>query len=316
MIAKRMPKSARGVLLVVLAGAGGVLGFQTPGAQAAQMVSGSDRSTVSSAETSAVEVTTKREGKATRFYVANRELCEVTMTFETALVNLQSDKAFPYTTTLPPGQTTEVFTLSPVRPEDKWHYAYTNYYKLGSACAEHDDTYAYQLPYTPGSEFKVTQGYNGSFSHKGANQYAIDWKMPEGTLVRAARGGVVVKVKDDSDTGGPNAAFDHCNNFVLIRHEDGTLGQYCHLQKKGGLVSAGQQVAAGDVIARSGGTGFSSGSHLHFCVYKNKDGRHRQSLPVKFRTATQNSVTLVEGRSYRAAEILQSASGKSKAKGG
>ena len=71
----------------------------------------------------------------------------------------------------------------------------------------------YQLPYAPGNRFKVTQGYNGSFSHKGSNQYAIDWQMPEGTPVYAARGGVVVRTKDDSNTGGGSMKLSFNKGF-------------------------------------------------------------------------------------------------------
>jgi murein DD-endopeptidase MepM/ murein hydrolase activator NlpD len=149
----------------------------------------------------------------------------------------------------------------------------------------------------------VSQGYNSGFSHHGANQCAIDWKMPEGTQVRAARGGLVVKVKDDSNAGGATIQFDRYNNFVLIHHEDGTLGYYCHLKKDGVKVVPGQIVRAGDVIALSGNTGFSSGAHLHFCVFKTKDGRERISVPVKFEDADGSAVTLVEGRQYRAPEL-------------
>jgi murein DD-endopeptidase MepM/ murein hydrolase activator NlpD len=131
--------------------------------------------------------------------------------------------------------------------------------------------------------------------------------MPEGSLVYAARGGVVVRVKDDSDKGGASMDFDRFNNYVLIRHDDGTLGHYCHLQKGGCLVRVGQTVATGDVLAHSGNTGFSSGPHLHFCVFKTKDGRERISLPVKFRTANEPAITLATGHAYRASEI-QSAS--------
>jgi murein DD-endopeptidase MepM/ murein hydrolase activator NlpD len=191
-----------------------------------------------------------------------------------------------------------------------WSYDYTNYYKLGSALAQPDESFVYQLPYTGGNKFKVTQGYNGKFSHQGSNKYAIDWKMPEGTLVRAARGGLVVKVKDDSDTGGPSMAYDHFNNYVLIRHPDGTLGHYCHLKKGGMLVKVGQTVATGQPLAHSGNTGFSSGPHLHFCVFKTRSGHERLSIPVKFETASAKAITLVEGDSYRAMEV-QSANASS-----
>ena len=256
-----------------------------------------------SPEATAVKVLAERAGNLTRFRVENNEFSEVTMTFDMKLCNLKGEHPFPYTATFPARQTTEAFTLSPVVPGDKWEYSYTNYYKLGSSCARHDDSYVYQLPYTPGVKFKVTQAYNGKFSHTGANQYATDWQMPEGTPVCAARGGIVVRVKDDSDRGGSSMDFDRYNNYVLIRHEDGTLAHYCHLKKGGCLVKVGETVVAGQVIAHSGNTGFSSGPHLHLCIFKTKNGQERVSIPVRFRTSEERSVTLLSGRTYRAPEI-------------
>lgn len=239
----------------------------------------------------------------THVFVQNPELCEVTMTFCVRTVNLEGSVSFPHTATFPPGQETEAFTLAPRDGEGAWEFSYTNYYKLGSQSATHDDDYVYALPYAPGTSHKVTQGYNGRFSHKGSNQFATDWKMPEGTPVCAARSGLVVKVKDDSDLGGSSLKYDKFNNYVLIRHDDGTLGHYCHLKKNGAKVVAGQTVKRGEVIALSGNTGFSSGAHLHFCVFKTKDGRERVSIPVKYRNADGEPVTLISGRAYRAPEV-------------
>jgi len=190
----------------------------------------------------AVRVTTKREGSVTHFYVENDELCEITMSFELGLRNLTPNRGAALTATFPAQATTEAFSLEPRDEDAPWEYSYTNYFKLGSNVAVHDDNHVYQLPYAAGAKYKVTQAYGGTFSHKGSNKYAIDWQMPEGTPVLAARGGVVVKVKDDSKTGGPNIKYDPYNNYVLIRHDDGTLGHYCHLQKGGVCVSPGQIV--------------------------------------------------------------------------
>ena len=251
----------------------------------------------------AVKVTTNREGTTTHFYVENDELCEITMSFDMNLLNLKSETKFPYSATFPAGKTTEAFILTPTATETNWEFSYTNYYKLGSSSAHHDDNAVYLLPYAPGSRYKVTQGYHGSFSHKGSNEYAIDWQMPEGTPVYAAREGLVVKVKDDSNTGGSSMKYDPFNNYVLIRHSDGTLGHYCHLKKGGVTVKPGQTVKAGQLIAHSGNTGFSSGPHLHFSVFKTRDGRERISLPVKFQTSDGKTATLVEGHRYTAPEI-------------
>ena len=275
--------------------------------QALSVASTSGCTSPKSPEAKAVKVTTQRVDGVTHFIVENNEFCEVTMTFEMDLKNLKGENPFPYTATFPARQSTEAFTLSPIDCSTKWEYSYTNYYKLGSKCAQHDDSYVYQLPYAPGVKYKVTQGYNGKFSHTGANQYATDWQMPEGTLVLAARGGVVVRVKDDSDRGGSSMDYDRYNNYVLIRHDDGTLGHYCHLRKGGCLVKVGQNVAPGDPIAHSGNTGFSSGPHLHFCVFKTKDGRERISIPVRFKTSDENAVTLLGGHTYRAPEVQTTA---------
>src|SRR5438105_5059321 len=168
---------------------------------------GSTPSGAASANT-AVSVTTTREGEVTHVFVENKECCEVTMTFEMSMVNLKGNVHFPYTSVFPPGPRTEAFTLTPIKSAAAWDYTYTNYFKLGSNCARHDDSAVYELPYGAGDRFKVTQGYNGKYSHKGSNQYAIDWQMPEGTLVHAARAGIVVRIKDDSDTGGGSMEFD------------------------------------------------------------------------------------------------------------
>ncbi len=251
----------------------------------------------------AVRVTTKREGSLTHFYVENDELCEITMSFELGLKNLKANAGAPLTATFPPQKITEAFTLEPSHQDEPWEYTYTNYFKLGSSVAIHDDNRVYQLPYAPGTRFKVTQAYGGTFSHQGSNKYAIDWQMPEGTPVLAARGGVVVKVKDDSNTGGANIKYDPYNNYVLIRHDDGTLGHYCHLQRGGVCVRPGQAVQTGDRIARSGNTGFSSGPHLHFAVFKTRDGKERVSLPIKFRTTEEQAATMTEGHRYTAAPV-------------
>src|SRR5262245_16401882 len=101
----------------------------------------------------AVRVTTKRDGAITHFYVENDELCEITMSFELGLRNLKPNAGAPLTATFPPQKTTEAFALEPQNDDAPWEYTYTNYFKLGSSVAVHDDKHVYQLPYAPGSKY-------------------------------------------------------------------------------------------------------------------------------------------------------------------
>jgi len=223
----------------------------------------------------------------------------VTATFDLKLTNLKSSAGSSYTATYPANQLTEAFMLYPVDAGRQWAYSYVNHFTIGSTSAVHDDSVVYFLPYDGGTECKVTQGYNGSYSHSGADQYAIDWKMPCGTPVHAARGGVVVKVKVDSNASGPDRKFENQANYILIRHSDGTLANYAHLSKDGARVKAGQVVEIGDVIGLSGNTGYTSGPHLHFSVFKTWNGKQRLSIPVKFQTASAPATTLAEGKTYK-----------------
>ena len=65
-----------------------------------------------------------------------------------------------------------------------------------------DTSYVYSLPYEKSRSFLIVQGYFGVFSHK--ERAALDFKMKRGTKICAARDGVVVRVKEDSDRGGMN----------------------------------------------------------------------------------------------------------------
>ena len=89
--------------------------------------------------------------------------------------------------------------------------------------------------------------------------------------------------------------------IFLVRHGDATLANYAHLKKDGAVVKVGDTIEAGDLIGYSGNTGFSSGPHLHFSVFKTRNGSQRQTLPVKFRTSDAMSLTLAEGKNYTCA---------------
>ena len=164
-----------------------------------------------------VNIFTRSDGRYLHFYAQNLQLTAITTTFEMNFTNMSSRAHFPLTSTLAAGETVEVFTLEPIDDQQPQHYSCINSAIIGSVDAVHDDTCIYSLPYAPGNSFRVSQGYHGRFSHRGPDEFAIDWKMPEGTEVYAAREGLVVKSKDDSNRGGPRPEFESSANCILIR---------------------------------------------------------------------------------------------------
>lgn len=101
----------------------------------------------------------------------------------------------------------------------------------------------------PVTNWNITSnfGYRWGRLHAGT-----DVGVPQGTTVRASRGGQVV-------TAGWVGGYGNC---VIIDHGDGVSTRYGHLSQV--LVSVGQYVDQGDQVALSGNTGRSTGPHLHF----------------------------------------------------
>jgi murein DD-endopeptidase MepM/ murein hydrolase activator NlpD len=246
-------------------------------------------------------VDARQEG--TRVVLSGRNLAsfEVTATLDATLRNMKSDVALPVTFTLPGGGSRAVATLRASDPGREWRYDYSYHWVYGTTEADHDEDEVYALPYDVGSAFSVIQGFDGSFSHNGDCRYAIDWGMPEGTPVRAARAGLVVGARDNFYAGGADRSLEDFANYVMVKHADGTVGEYDHFRQRGVVVRVGQRVKEGELLGHSGNTGFSSTPHLHLCVYKAVNGRRRESFPIRFRTAGSPSEVLVEGRRYEAA---------------
>lgn len=179
-------------------------------------------------------------------------------------------------------------------------YRYKVVWRPGGRGGRHDDSQAYLLPYPPTARYRVIQGYLGRISHYDGseNEYAVDWSLPLGTPVCAARAGVVVGIRQDIASSDAAREFADGGNYLLVRHSDGTYGEYLHLQKNGVLAGLGQSVRAGERIALSGNTGRTTGPHLHFAVFRNLDGRRRQTIPVLFRTPSGITRELREGEIY------------------
>jgi murein DD-endopeptidase MepM/ murein hydrolase activator NlpD len=153
---------------------------------------------------------------------------------------------------------------------------------LGSPQALHAPGVPYRAPFALGATFMVSQAYPTAVTHQTPDsRYAVDIALPDGTPVYAARGGIVIDVRHDSFLGAIDSALLDRANEVEILHEDGTIAVYAHLHWDSIRVRIGQHVVRGEYIANSGNTGFTSGPHLHFAVWRNANGTDI-AVPVQF----------------------------------
>lgn len=105
---------------------------------------------------------------------------------------------------------------------------------------------------TNGGYISSEMGYRWGKLHKG-----IDIARPSDYTIKAADNGIVTSAGWDGGYG----------NKIVIDHQNGYVTVYAHLDSIS--VSAGQTVPKGTAIGVMGSTGDSTGTHLHFEVYKN-----------------------------------------------
>jgi murein DD-endopeptidase MepM/ murein hydrolase activator NlpD len=122
-------------------------------------------------------------------------------------------------------------------------------------------TYAANYPTRWPIRGQVTSGYgyrtNPMGGSRGEHHDGIDIRTPIGTNVHATGGGTVRQAEWGGSYG----------YIVIIDHGFGIQTLYAHNSRN--LVSAGQRVERGDVIAKSGSTGRSTGPHVHYEVRVN-----------------------------------------------
>ena len=107
------------------------------------------------------------------------------------------------------------------------------------------------LPSVEPTDGLISKKYNPETKH-----FGIDLVNTEGTPIFAVANGQVV-ISDYSDDFG---------YFIILDHQNGYISHYYHNQEN--FFNKGDSVSAGDVIAKLGNTGMSTGPHLHFELWK------------------------------------------------
>lgn len=117
----------------------------------------------------------------------------------------------------------------------------------------------YLWPISSNRVTSTTGSRRAPVSGASTNHAGIDIGAPIGTAVKSSKSGIVVKVSNGYNGGR--------GNYIVVSHGNGCSTLYQHLNKS--LVSVGDKVKQGQVIAESGNTGIGSGAHLHFELMEN-----------------------------------------------
>jgi murein DD-endopeptidase MepM/ murein hydrolase activator NlpD len=188
--------------------------------------------------------------------------------------------------------------LGPLDEYASWRYRIEMQALPGALDPEKLGDSIYRVPLRADTPVRISQGFGGEFSHSTPDSYyAVDFAVPVGTPVVAARGGVVMdsarnfhRNGEDLDRYGPRA------NYVRILHDDGSMAVYAHLDYRAVTVQDGQRVRAGQLIGRSGNTGYSTGPHLHFALQVN---RNMQLVSIPFQMVDSKDAPLLLTRRNR-----------------
>lgn len=229
-------------------------------------------------------------------FADNSEYYPISIQLNPKTSHMDVDPAFPNPAVVPSRTERHQIARLIGRTGQSWKFSYAFASFPGDiSSAHHDDSHIYQLPYAEDQGFLISQGYQGQLSHLGEN--ALDFDMPNGTPVHAARGGMVVDFVEHNDRSCPDESCNQFNNFLHILHDDGSFAAYAHLQKDGVVVNLGEQISAGDLIAYSGNTGWTTGPHLHFVVFVPLIGT-RETIQTQFDQRDGSNGLLSEGNRY------------------
>lgn len=89
--------------------------------------------------------------------------------------------------------------------------------------------------------------------------YGLDIETEKGALIKAAAGGLVLEVSEEKLYG----------KNIKLKHKDGTITVYAHCETV--FAEEGTWVEQGTAIAEVGNTGYSTGTHLHFEIWRNSE---------------------------------------------
>lgn len=211
-----------------------------------------------------IEVISLRVNDGFDLYLDNHTYNDVSIKLQAKVMdNVRSEFNLPYMNSYPARSRSKVLHFSIINQNKKSEFRISYSSMLGSLSPDYDKNYVYALPYQRGKSYVLTQGFKGGITHKGVSAYALDFAMPVGTHVHAMREGIVTGLESKHNEHGFSPEFASKANYIIIKHDDGTMAMYGHLKQNGVRVTLGKRVYKHQLIGYSGNTGYSSGPHLH-----------------------------------------------------
>jgi murein DD-endopeptidase MepM/ murein hydrolase activator NlpD len=177
-----------------------------------------------------ITVTAEKGNGFVTLYAENRTICPLSVTFTFETENMHYTYT-PNSYLVVPANAKRYQLITLYRSTNAaYRYSFKYRWNYGDAGNKSVDTsFVYELPYAIDSAYAVSQGYFGSFSHQ--NTRALDFLMPEGTPVYAARAGRVASVIQHNWQSCKEPECKEFNNIVVVYHNDGTVAEYLHLQQ-------------------------------------------------------------------------------------
>jgi murein DD-endopeptidase MepM/ murein hydrolase activator NlpD len=226
-------------------------------------------------------------------YAENTELYPISISLELDLENMDFSERQKKIFVIPARYSKyKIGEMSATDNRRGYKFSYKYQSTIGDATiTSYDTSIRYDLPYKKGTSYTVIQGYNGNFSH--TNENALDFNMPVGTEITAAREGIVAEIVQNNTQSCPTQDCMQYNNYVMIMHADGSFARYVHIRQNGAIVKEGDKVKAGDVIAYSGNVGWTSAPHLHFVCFLSGFGKWN-SVRTPFKIDKGDQATVLQ----------------------
>lgn len=242
-----------------------------------------------------VKVLKTKDGETEVVIVRNEGYAPVEVNLKVFGEGFQSSEQWPITARLPPLTEESVARLYPVKSGKPMFSSVSFTFLIGDRQAKINQEFNYLLPFRDGTILDVVDNKGPGFLKGHASpsvEHAIDFGVPTGKIVTAARDGVVIKTRNDNPSGIAEFGVISSDqieiaNHVMILHDDASIGFYAHLYNGSLEVSEGMRVQAGQKIGLAGSVTNSRNNFIHFAVMRTTESG-LVTIPVKFRDPYRN----------------------------